>query len=302
MELSSMNEQEQTWFLLAKAWERFWQQPNVLLQTLGANLRQFIIESAPTLLTGAVTEDRLKASWLASFALLPGVAYGLKNRTAYLERSFWFCLFVSAGLSAAIILKDGRRAMLVTDALMAWFLALGFTAPAVVTRQDNTVARWRWQTGAAVLAILSAVFFLVPAFSRALFEREIASHAPLGQFADDKHVIAGGERMTGLLVVADEADAGVGVPALAWSKFVELVGLTRLEEEHGPFLKELSNKIPFAFVTGIRFIGPRYSTLYIAPPELIQQRDAWAWRLTLAPRPPNSPPFFRRVLTAEKVW
>jgi hypothetical protein len=301
VQLSSLTEKEQMWFLLAKAWESFRQQPSVLFQAVVTNLRQFIAELAPTLLTGAVTETRVKASWLVSLALLPGFAYALKNRTSYLERSFWLCLLVSAWLSAGIILKDGRRAMLVTDALMAWLLALGFTAPAVVTQRDNTLARWRWQTGAAVLATIATVFFLVPAFSRALVERELASHAPLGPFAEDKHIVAGGERISGFLVIADEGNASTGVPALPWSKFVQAIGMTRLEDEFGLFLKDLADKTPFALVTGVRFIGPRYSTLYIAPAKVIEQRDAWAWRLTLAPRLPNSSYLFRRVVTAEKV-
>jgi hypothetical protein len=301
IQLSFLTEQEQAWFLLAKAWESFRQDPSVLFQTIIANFRQFIAESAPTLMTGGVTENRLKASWLASVALLPGIVYALKTRSSYLERSFWLTLLVSAALSAAIIMQDGRRAMVVTDALIAWFLALGFSAPAVVTQRDNTLARWRWQTGAAVLAMIAAVFLLVPAFSRVLAESEIASHGPVGPFAEDKHVVAGGRQISGFLVIADEADNGTGPPALPWSKFVKLIGMTRLEDEFGPFLKDLADKTPFALATGIRLIGPRYLTLYIAPAKMIEQRDAWAWRLTLVPLEPNSSPIFRRVVTAEEM-
>ena len=306
IQLSSLTEQQQAWFLLAKAWESFRQDPSVPFEAILANFRQFVTESAPTLMTGGVTENRLKASWLASLALLPGIVYALKNRSSYLERSFWLSLLVSAALSAAIIMKDGRRAMVVTDALMAWFLALGFSAPAVVTQRDNTLARWRWQTGAAVLVTIAAVFLLVPAFSRVLVEHEIASHAPVGPFADDKHFVAGGRQISGFLIIADEAgadevDTGTGVPALRWSKFVELIEMTRLEGEFGSFLKDLADKTPFALVTSVRFVGPRYSTLYIAPAKVIEQRDAWAWRLTLVPLEPNSSPVFRRVVTAEKM-
>jgi hypothetical protein len=301
VQLSSLTEQEQAWFLLAKAWESFRQHPGVLFEAVLTNLRQFIAESAPTLMTGGVTENRLKASWLASLALVPGFAYALKNRTSYPERSFWLSLLVSAALSAAIILKDGRRAMLVTDALMAWFLALGFTAPAVVTQRDDSVARWRSQTGLAVLAAIAAIFFLVPSFSRALSEREIASHGAVGPFTENEHILLGGGRISGFLVIADEADASSGVPALPWSKFVDLIEMTRLEDEFGPFLKDVSDKTPFAFVTGVLLTKPWQQLLYIAPVEVIEQRDAWAWRLTLVPGQPNSSPLFRRVLTAEKV-
>jgi hypothetical protein len=301
IQLSSLTEQQQAWFLLAKAWESFRQDPSVLFEAFLANLRQFVTESAPTLMTGAVTENRLKASWVASLALLPGLVYALKKHSSYVERSFWLSLLMSATLSAAIIMQDGRRAMVVTDALMAWFLALGFSAPGVLTQRDNRFARWRWQTGAAILTMIAAAFLLVPAFSHALAEHEIALHAPVGPFADDTHFVAGGRRISGFLVIADEADTGTGVPTLPWSKFVDLIKLTRLENEFGPFLKDLAEQTPFALVTGVRLNGPRYSTLYIAPANMIEQRDAWVWRLTLVPLEPNSSPILRRVVTAEKM-
>ena len=300
-QLSSLTEQKQMWFLLTKAWESFCQQPSVLFQTVVTNLRQFIVETPPTLMTGAVTENRLKSSWLVCLALLPGLMFALKNRASHLDRSFWLCLIISATLSAAIVLKEGRRAMLVTDALMAWFLALGFSAPTVVTQRHSTVTRWRWQTGAAALATITVVFFLVPAFSRARVEREIASHAPVAPFAEDEHILAGGGRISGFLVIADDSDFRIDVPALPWSKFVDLIQMTRLEEEVGPFLKDIAGQAPFAFVTGVRFNGLRYATLYIAPAKVIEQRDAWAWQLTLMPRQPNSSLFFRHVLRAEKL-
>jgi hypothetical protein len=301
IELSSLTGEQQAWFLLAKAWESFRHDPGALFEAVLTNFWQFVTESAPTVMTGGVTPNRLKASWLVSLALLPGIVYALKNRSSDLERSFWLTLLVSAALSAAIIMKDGRRVMLVTDAFMAWLLALGFSAPTVLTLRDDTLPRWRWQTGAAVLVTIAAVFLLVPAFSRALVEREIASHAPVGPFAEDKHIVAGGGQISGFLVIADEAKTGTGVPALSWSKFVELIQIIRLEEDFGPFLQDLAGKTPFAFVTGVRLVGPRYLTLYITPGSVIEQHDVWAWRLTLVPLKPNSSPVFRRVVTAEKM-
>lgn len=54
-----------------------------------------------------------------------------------------------------------------------------------------------------------------------------------------------------------------------------------LQNEFGPFLNDLDGKTPFAFVTGVRFDAQGQQFLYIAPSELIEQRDAWAWKLTL---------------------
>jgi hypothetical protein len=77
--------------------------------------------------------------------------------------------------------------------------------------------------------------------------------------------------------------------------------MIRLQNEFGPFLKDLAGKIPFAFITGVRFDAQGQQLLYIAPSELIEQRDAWAWKLTLLPLQTNSSPIFRRVLTAEQM-
>jgi hypothetical protein len=299
-ELSSLNERDQAWFLLAKAWETFQRQPNILLQTTLANLKQFIVESPSWLMTGAFKEDQ-DTSWLVSLALLPGFVYSLRSRCSYLERLFWLSVFVSAALSAAIILKEGRRAMLVTDVLMVWFLALGFTAPTVITLRDNLVRRRRWQTGAAVLVLIAGMFILAPAFSHALIERELALHGPVGPPTENVHILAGGKRISGFLVIPDEADGDCSVPALRWRKFVELIQMIGLEAEFGAFLKDLAGKSPFAFITGVRFDVGNQQLVYIAPSKLIEERDALAWRLTLLPLQPNSSAIFRRVATAEKI-
>jgi hypothetical protein len=62
--------------------------------------------------------------------------------------------------------------------------------------------------------------------------------------------------------------------------------MIRLENEFGPFLKDLAGKIPFAFVTGVRYDARWQQLLCIAPSELLEQRDAGAWKLTLLPLRP----------------
>jgi hypothetical protein len=143
--------------------------------------------------------------------------------------------------------------------------------------------------------------FCVPAFSHMLAEREMASHGPVGRPTENEHILADGKRITGFLVVADEAGASTSVPTLPWSKFVEVIEMIRLQNDFGPFLNDLAGKTPFAFVTGVRLDARWQQLLYIAPLELIEQRDAWAWKLTLLPLQSNASPIFRRVLPAEKL-
>jgi hypothetical protein len=146
-----LNERDQAWVLLGKAWERL-----------------------DRLISGALI--------LADFICQRG-ALGRK------------------------ILKDGRRAMLVTDAFMAWFLALGFTAPAVVTLRNTSVPRWRWQTAVAALVAIAAIFLFVPAFSYMLVERELHVDWPFAP--ENRAHLSRRQAHHRLLVVADEGDAHI---------------------------------------------------------------------------------------------
>ena len=192
--------------------------------------------------------------------------------------------------------------MLVTDALMAWFLALGFSAPTVVTQRDSTVTRWRWQTGAAVLATITVSFLSCPhLFSCTVSIARSRRMRRLLRLQRTSTSWQGVNGSAGFWSLQTSSDFRVDVPALPWSKFVELIQMTRLEEEVGPFLKDLAGQAPFALVTGVRFNGPRYATLYIAPAKVIEQRDAWAWQLTLVPRQPNSSLFLSPRSYGRKV-
>lgn len=123
--------------------------------------------------------------------------------------------------------------------------------------------RWRWQTGTAALVAIAAIFLFVPAFSHMLVEREIASHGPVDRTAENEHVLAGGRRITGFLVVADEADARTTIPTLVEICRAHRNGQT--PNEFGPFLKDLAGKIPFAFATSVRFDaqGQNFSILLL---------------------------------------
>ncbi len=118
---------------------------------------------------------------------------------------------------------------------------------------------WQWQTGTAALVAIAAIFLFVPAFSHMLVEREIASHGPVDRTAENEHILAGGRRITGFLVVADEADARTTIQICRAHRN------DQTPNEFGPFLKDLAGKIPFAFATSVRFDaqGQNFSILLL---------------------------------------
>jgi hypothetical protein len=194
-------------------------------------------------------------------------------------------------LSAAIVYADdGWRALHVTHALVACFLASAFGARGVVTIRHATPRPWQWQVGAASIAAAAALFLLAPMLSRAQALREIAAHPAFDRTGPNEQVVAGGRHITGFLVVADEAERPRSIPALHVSDFIHLLRLGGLENELGP-IKAFVERVPFALVLAPRIDVPRIdqkdrSNIFVAPPRILQEPDVWAWRLTM--REPRS--------------
>jgi hypothetical protein len=213
-------------------------------------------------------------------AAIPGVIYAL--RASATECTLWISISVGILLSAPIVLgADGWRTLAATHPFGACVVAMGFTSPGVVRVRFAPPMRPLWQAGAAVLALAATLFVSVPILSRALEHRGIQAHPPLQASKTDEHVVPGGRRLTGFLVLPDNASRPHTIPALLLSEFAELIRLTHLENEFGPFMNILAKQVPFAFVTSARLDKPNQLNLYIAPPAVLQDRSVWAWRLIL---------------------
>jgi hypothetical protein len=223
--------------------------------------------------------------------ITPGVIYALMRRSLS-ERLFWLGLIVSTILSAAIIMgDDGWRTLHVSHVLLAMFVAFGFTAPGVLTAPPKVFVRPSLQRCGGAIALVALLYLVVPLLSRQLFGWEVSRHASVEQPGPDSVVLLGAGRLTGFVVVPDGTPQAGSVPAMSLSEFKKLIAMTGLEKEFGEFVEAQAEHLPFGFVTSglFQFSSPPWfpSALFIVPPEVLEGRDAWAWRLKLIPAGPG---------------
>jgi hypothetical protein len=300
------SERDQVWFLLSRAWDNILYDPTILVNKLRSNLRLFIALLPNFLLTGygySLVRLGMPNLALAVLFLLPGLWFVLRYRAAFAERKLWPLLGVSILLSAAVVFADdGWRVLSSSHPLIACFVALGFSAPGVVTLSRFT-SHWRWQSGAALVAITAGLFLVIPVLSHVLARRELAFHARFVSAAPSEHVVAGGKKITGFIVMPDGTSSPVATASLPLSEFKKLIQYTRLENEFGPFLEEVAGEVPFAFVAAPRLDSKSHWSFYIAPPAVLEQREVWAWRLTLGQRTPPQTPwrFLQHAVAAQIV-
>ena len=302
------SEREFVWFLLGQSWENFLLNPNALLRTLYTNVNSFF-NSLPQFLVsgyGSYNPWLINNAWLLTLTLIPGLIYALVWRASSAERLLWLALAVSIPLSAAVVLSDdGWRVLYATHVLIACFFSLGFTAPGVVTIPNHMAHAWSWQRGAVVISTVIVLFIAIPGISRLLAMREVAAHPSFERPTNrnEEEIVLGGRRLTGFLVIPDAEPRPVAVPALHLSQFVELVRMTRLEDEFGPFLEHVMGRTPFALVVGGRLDAENQSNIYIAPPIVLEQRDAWAWRFTLREWLPSKLPWrgLKQVIAVRRL-
>ena len=244
------HERAQAMFLFAQMWENILENPLVFASALGHNFWGYL-KNMPSFLFEGYSPGYNVSSRFARIAVLTLLAClflvhrGKNSRT---ERLFWVFLFISVFLSASIVLGgDGWRVLHVTHALIACFFAAGFTAPAVVVA--GATPAWRWQAGATIIAAMTVLFLAVPALSHAL-AREFAVRS-VAVSKPDQHIILGGRHVAGFLVIPDDEAKPLAVPAMRFSKFVELFRSSYWESDFGPILNGRPPTPPFAFIMGV---------------------------------------------------
>jgi hypothetical protein len=144
-----------------------------------------------------------------------------------------------------------------------------------------------WGGLAAAMAVMTAV----PAFGHWV-RRSDPLLARGYKETPATHYIAGGRRITGMLVVADDAPRPLNVPSMTISQFSTIVRASGIESYQG-LVTPKAPPLPFAFLTSARLekaSGSHYQ--YIAAPEVILRRDVPGWRLDLTAwqvKPPHGP-------------
>lgn len=224
-----------------------------------------------------------KLSWLQILIGI-GLCYAALYRREKGEFLFWTLVLSSIPASGALIFfDDGMRAMAATYPLVAVFLASGMTTPAVNTAREEFQASSRRLSivGATVLTSAAFLFLAVPWSTTVLKPLHVPSANYIASLPN-QHAIAGGSRVTGFLVVADDEVLPVSPPALHLSDFVAIVRLSGVEIYQG-LVTPIAPPTPFGFITAPRLEKGALSTLqYIVPPEVVLRRDVPGWRLSLS--------------------
>jgi hypothetical protein len=282
------NENAQSRFFFAQAWNNFLTNPAVLSRDLLYNLADFLWGLGPFMLTGHAPRYDGSARKVYLFVLfvlfvpflLLAIFHYLRKSSAT-ERSFWIAILGSIPLSAAIIMKaDGWRLLTVTHLFVAAFLALPVAVPRISNRRKD-LSGMRWQPAALALSAVMLVFIVLPALAHAFAVRDLRAHPPVPASAPPHdEIVTGGRHMTGFLVVPDGETRPRSVPVMRASEFAKMVRTTPLEGDFGPFLDQVLQRVPFAFVGAARIQGPNITTIYIASPEVLERKDVWAWRFT----------------------
>ena len=259
----------------------FWQalvaDPLPVISKLASNIAEFVVGLPRTLLLGyryEAPDYHMPLTFLV--VLLPGLAFYLMRRASRGEVAFWGALFLTMALSSAMVFFiDGWRALYATHPLVAAFAVIGLAARSSVRSSRPAI---RWRPAASCATIAAGLLLITPTLSHRLL-RDSATN---WRAEKNAATIAGGDKMTGFLVQADEAKAITSVPSLSISSFTAMIEKARLE---APWRQSFIARLPpppFALVwspqTRLRRFGVE---LYVAPAFIFGYPDVREWLLEL---------------------
>jgi hypothetical protein len=275
-------EPEVTKRLYPLAWENFKKQPSILFKTFFSNAWTFITGIPDLLFRGYLNTSGpnwLPRGLLLDLALFAAVARLRRPVTAG-EASFWILFCASMIASAGIIyLDDGKRALAATYPLLflliAWVVSPApVKSPAdVLHLPDVRLQRWGISIIGGAALLLSVVPWLAHVTRPAQYSKVLASNtAPM------EAIVLGGRRLTGFLIVADDAPLRHDIPTLHFSDFEQIVSASGVEYYHGLIHPERP-PLPFGFIFAPR-VEPNTPSDYqfIVPPDVLERKDVSAWR------------------------
>ncbi len=302
------DEKEATQLLYSVAWENFNKNPSVLFERLFLGAREFLETLPDTLWKGYlfVPDPPWLPRTLLSLISVFGIFHVLTKQRVQSERLFWLLLWTSVVSSAALIFfDDGRRTLVVSYPLFALFFASGFAGPRtpapVHAGESYSLVRKGAGTFAAAVLLFLCVPWLVHRFSPA----KVLAGDGLVQKANEA-VVFGGSRMSGILVIPDDAPLRTDVPALHLSSFARIIEQSTVENSQG-LLNPERPPLPFGFISAPRLeSGAASSYLFIVPPEVLERRDVPAWRFTISswqpkPNAMGYGPYWFQVTHAEPL-
>ena len=270
--------------LYAFAWQNFAAKPTVFLARMTAGVRGLLSTFPVVIWKGyAVVLDRRVGLFGTVLMVISVIGLiGLARReTNAVEISFWCLVGVSILLSSAIIyLDDGARTLAASQPLIALFISMGMSNPQSVAGKTEASGRLvAYGTSGLIVAALLAV--AVPGIAHRLSSiQDDQNHLVSGP---DEIVVAGGRKMSGFLVLADEAPLRADIPTLHFGDFEAQVAQSGVESYQG-LVHPVSPALPFGFIfaapVGTATTAPN---IFIVPAEVMESRGVQAWHFLLAP-------------------
>ena len=211
-----------------------------------------------------------------------GATYVLFARRRKGEVEFWFLLLVGTVASAAVVyFDDGRRVLVASYPLLGLLLTMGLVGPRASRRglsPNRRVARD--SLGLAVLTLLGSL--VLPAVAKRIAGTDQGTSSSASGPVANQHVVYGGRRLSGVLVVADGTSSGLDTAAIPLSAFKAIIGASNVEFYQGLVTPE-APPTPFGFVTGMRTEkGSRSGYMYIVPADVVRRSNVARWRFTVA--------------------
>ncbi len=267
--------------IYSMAWTNFRAKPEIFFGRLADNLKKFTSDFPNVIWRGYLTAID-EPGWLFRNTLtaicLAGLAYTIARRAKSVELAFWALLWASIVASASLIYPDdGRRSLAASHPLIAMFFAMGMSSvaltPAMVAR--FRLSRYGW-TGLTIAALL---FLCVPWMTHRFSSGTSVNAVPLEK--NGEAFVFGGRRMSGVLVVNDDAPLRSDIPSVHLSEFEGILRQSDIEL-YQDLIHPIVPPLPFAFVFAPRLEkGSPSTSLYIVPPEVVERRDVPAWHFNL---------------------
>jgi len=291
--------------LYSFAWQNLAAKPTVFLARLTAGMRDFLSSFPVVMWKGYATVQGRRLGvfgTLLSVISLIGLIWLARRGTSELEVTFWCLVWLSILASSALIyLDDGARTLAVSQPLIALFIAAGMSDPQRTV--GETEPRGRLVAyGASALVIAGLLAVSVPWIAHRLLAPDIA---PKQQTTGpDEITVAGGAKLSGFLVLADEAPLRADVPTLHVSDFEAVVAQSGVEFYQG-LTHPVSPPLPFGFVYALPVgTGTTEPNTFIVPAEVVERRDVQAWRFHVAPwaHKADAPGRYWSLVTKAEPW
>lgn len=267
-------------FLYQKALENIAEQPTTILKRLHLSAVSFIMD-VPALLW------RGYSWWGSDYSILKlsffglsgfGLIYVAFRRREAGELLFWVLVWSGVVASAAFVYFDeGRRVMATSYPLLLMFFASGLLTASVPIHRvqlPNKLALHSW----GGLLCAGFLFLTIPWLAHVTSPAQDLRRALAAPPQPNEHIVFGGRRITGILVVADDAELRTDVPTLRISRFTEFIRLSNVESYQG-LLNPLAPEVPFGFIWAPRLeSGVKSDFQYIVPAKVMQRSDVGVWK------------------------